>query len=89
MRKHPLKSARLSKGLTLQSLADQLQLGKTTVARWEQGIHVPTRFYADAIAEKLGFPSGQEVRRLCTEWQKEQGICNCKRSRLSSKAETP
>ena len=70
--KHPLRGARDRHQLTLRELAARMQLGLTTVARWEQGKNVPSRFYAQALADTLGFESGEQVQLLCREWREKQ-----------------
>ncbi len=69
---HPLRIEREKQNLSVRALAARLRLGPTTVARWEQGIHVPTRLYAQALASALGLESAEQVQQLCREWRKQQ-----------------
>ncbi|HEX3642898.1 MAG TPA: helix-turn-helix transcriptional regulator [Ktedonobacteraceae bacterium] len=69
---HPLKAARLAKGLSLVKGAKAFSLGTTgsyQVQRWEKGENIPRLIFAEKIAQVLGFESAEEVQRICREWQ--------------------
>lgn len=68
---HPIRAARLAKGLSLRKGAKALKVsGGWQILRWENGEHIPTAMYAEVVAEVLGFKSAEEVQQLCREWQK-------------------
>ena len=48
-----LKEIRTKAGLTQQQLADQIDVGRTTVTMWESGANIPPTKYLVAIAEAL------------------------------------
>lgn len=50
---HPIRTARQSKGLTQQALADQLGVTKVAVSKWEQGKSYPEPRTAFGVAKAL------------------------------------
>ncbi len=46
---HKIRSERLRLGLSQQALADQLQVSRVTVSRWEKGHDVPTRYHLRSL----------------------------------------
>ena len=85
---HPLKGARIAKGLSLVKNAKDLSLGTTgsyQIQRWEKGENIPRLIFAEKIAQVLDFESAEEVQRLCREWQKRNVVKKC--SQCDSEAE--
>ena len=54
-----IKRLRLEKGWTQQQLADNLQVSRKTVTRWENGWNVPALFYAQKMAELFSTTVGE------------------------------
>jgi transcriptional regulator with XRE-family HTH domain len=68
---HPIKAARQARGLSLRETAYAAGVNICTyglVCKWERGICVPYPARAEKLAKVLGFESGEELRRLCHEW---------------------
>lgn len=76
MTMHPLKAARQARNISLRGLAMKAGLpwpnGRLQVCKWESGACAPCPPKAEKIAQVLGFASGEELRRLCKAWKKEQ-----------------
>jgi ribosome-binding protein aMBF1 (putative translation factor) len=73
--KHPLRIAREAHDLKMRELANDIGLGKggwRRIYEWEHGKHIPTRMSANALADKLGFESGEKVRELCLKWKESE-----------------
>jgi ribosome-binding protein aMBF1 (putative translation factor) len=71
---HPLRAARKARALSMAALAVAMGLepsGWRQVLTWEHGANVPRTLYAEKLASVLGFASGDQVRRLCEQWQRE------------------
>lgn len=79
-----LKSLRESKGITQQTLADQLYVTRQAVSRWECGARYPDLLTAKRIAQALDttideLVSGEECRR---DVEKEQVLRTARTARL-------
>ncbi len=68
-RPHPLRAAREARQMSVQELANATGLQWRNIYRWESGTHIPEAEQANALAEVLGFASGDEIRRACTLWR--------------------
>jgi len=72
---HPLKAARKARGMSLRQVAIRIGIpghGKSQISqvtRWEAGKALPGIERSEKLAKLFGFQSGEEVRRLCREWQ--------------------
>ena len=79
-----LKSLREGRGITQQTLADQLYVTRQAVSRWECGARYPDLLTAKRIAQALNttideLVSGEECRR---DVEKEQVLRTAKTARL-------
>lgn len=54
-----IRSKRLEKGLTQQQLADEIQVSRQMVTRWENGWNVPSLYYAQKLADFFGMSVGE------------------------------
>ena len=54
MFKDKLKELRLKEGLSQQELADKLCVSRSTIAKWENGIGIPSDINLEALCEFFG-----------------------------------
>lgn len=54
--KDNLKQLRTQKGMTQNQLAEKLFVSRSTIAKWENGLGLPTTESLDALAELFGIP---------------------------------
>lgn len=66
-RRDELAARRRSRGLTQEALAHRLQVGRTTVARWEAGDTTPLPWVRPLLADLLQISSGQLASLLRTD----------------------
>lgn len=48
-----LRKVRLDEGLDQYQAAEALQVGRSTLANWERGIHTPDRLWRTTIAQRI------------------------------------
>ena len=67
-----IKTLRKSKGLSLQDLADKLNVVRQTISKWEQGLSVPASDLLIALAEALETPVSTLLGETVTEVEADQ-----------------
>ena len=60
------KELRQSRGLTQIELAEQLNISRSNISKYENGVHLPDHDYLDSICEFFGVSKGYLIRDYVT-----------------------
>lgn len=70
-----IKQLRTQKNITQQQLADDIEVSRQSVVRWEKGFTVPSMYYAQKLAEYFGVTVA-ELMTGCAEQNDDKSDCD-------------